>query len=61
MRGRDARASIAACIALLDRGYGKPSQSIVGADGESELRVVVRQLFAPADSVPNSSPYSPAA
>jgi len=55
-RGRDARAAVAACNTLLDRGYGKPAQAITGADGENELRVVVRTLFAPAGGAPPSTP-----
>lgn len=32
MRTDDARASVAACTALLDRGYGKPTQPVSGDD-----------------------------
>lgn len=32
MRSDEPRASVAACIALLDRGWGKPSQPVTGAD-----------------------------
>jgi hypothetical protein len=46
MRSDDARAAIAAANALLDRGYGKPAQAITGPDGDNEVRVTIRNLFA---------------
>ena len=49
MRSDDARASVMACNALLDRGYGKPAQALTGADGENDVRVTIRHLFAPPD------------
>lgn len=33
MRGDDRRTALAAAQALLDRGYGKPAQAIVGDEG----------------------------
>lgn len=33
MRGEDARVAQAAANAILDRAFGKPAQSITGADG----------------------------
>lgn len=48
MEGNDPRASVAACSQLLDRGYGKPAQAITGADGDNELKIVIRHLFATA-------------
>ncbi len=37
---KDERTSVAACQALLDRGYGKPAQAIVGgSDGEPPIAV----------------------
>lgn len=37
----DERVATAACQAILDRGYGKPAQAIVGGDeDDSPLRVV---------------------
>jgi Family of unknown function (DUF5681) len=48
MRSDNAKASVAACIALLDRGYGKPTQPLAGdSDGppvriERLERVIVR-------------------
>jgi hypothetical protein len=43
-----------AATALLDRGWGRPSQAITGEDG-GELRITIRQLvestLAPAASI----------
>jgi hypothetical protein len=47
MRGDDARASIAACCALLDRGHGKPAQAITGANGDNDVQVTIRHLYTP--------------
>jgi hypothetical protein len=33
MRSDNAKASVSACSALLDRGYGKPAQAITGEGG----------------------------
>lgn len=41
-------ARVAAANALLDRGWGKPSQSHVGEDG-GEIRVVFRQIAETID------------
>jgi hypothetical protein len=41
---------------LLDRAWGKPAQAITGANGENEIRVVVRQLFAPPGGAPYERP-----
>lgn len=37
-------ARVAAAIAILDRGWGKPAQSLTGTDGEDEIRVTIRHL-----------------
>ena len=37
-------ARVAAAVALLDRGWGKPAQSHTGEDGEGEIRVTIRHL-----------------
>jgi hypothetical protein len=44
MRGDDARSSVAACNALLDRAYGKPTQAITGPDGDNEIRITIRNI-----------------
>src|SRR5262245_10188988 len=49
MRGNDARASIAAATAILDRAWGKPVQEIAGADGTAVIDLnieVVRDSIA---------------
>jgi hypothetical protein len=35
-----------ACIALLDRGWGKPAQTHTGEDGEGDIRIVVRHIIS---------------
>ena len=37
----DEKTRVSAAIALLDRGYGKPAQSIVGEDGEGPVQMVL--------------------
>jgi len=53
MRSDDARASVLAANSILDRAYGKPVQAVTGDGADGEIRVVVRQLFAP----PGGEPY----
>lgn len=43
--GASESAKVAACIALLDRGWGKPKDSITGPDGEGPLEMVVRHIY----------------
>lgn len=39
MRSKNPKASVAACCALLDRGWGKPMQSVtLGGDPESPVK-----------------------
>lgn len=45
MQSNEPKASVAAAIALLDRGYGKPTQALTGADGGP---VVIEWLPPPA-------------
>ena len=35
----------AACIALLDRGYGKPAQPHTGEDGEGGIEIIIRKII----------------
>ena len=43
MRSDNAKASVSACTAILDRAYGKPAQAIIGGDEEDPaVRVVTR-------------------
>ena len=37
-------ARVAAAVALLDRGWGKPPQAHTGADGERKIQVTIRHL-----------------
>jgi hypothetical protein len=42
----DASPRVAAAIALLDRGWGKPAQTHTGEDGEGDIRIVVRHIIS---------------
>jgi hypothetical protein len=46
--GTNDAARVSAAVALLDRGWGKPTQSHVGQD-DGEIQVVIRQIV---DAVP---------
>jgi hypothetical protein len=43
--GESDSARVAACIALLDRGWGKCAQPHTGADGEGDIRITIRQIM----------------
>jgi hypothetical protein len=47
--GESEAAKVSACIALLDRGWGKPAQVIAGDEDGGPLQVVVKQ-FVLADN-----------
>jgi len=38
-------ARVAACIQLLDRGWGKPAQPVTGKNGEEDIQVVIRTII----------------
>lgn len=42
MESENAKASVSACTALLDRGHGKPAQTLLG-DNDSPLVINVRR------------------
>lgn len=42
LRSDNPKASVSAAIALLDRGYGKPAQSIVGDADAAPVEMVIR-------------------
>lgn len=47
----DEKTAVAACQALLDRGFGKPSQAITGGDeDERPLVVAIERIVRRADS-----------
>jgi HEAT repeat protein len=55
-------ARVAAAVALLDRGYGKPAQAIAGPDGESApelIHRIERTIVDPQN--PDSAGVPPAA
>ena len=38
-------ARVAACVALLDRGWGRPPQTHTGEDGEGDIKVTIRHII----------------
>lgn len=42
LRSDNPKASVTAAQALLDRGYGKPAQSVTGEGGEGPVQIVVK-------------------
>lgn len=47
MRSENPKASVAACTALLDRGYGRPTQPVAGDDELPAIRLGVIELVRP--------------
>jgi len=47
--GTNETARVAAAVALLDRGWGKPAQAHTGENGEGHIRVVVRHIVGGRD------------
>ena len=45
-------ARVAAAVALLDRGWGKPPQAHTGEEGEGKIRVVIRHIVVGRDVEP---------
>ena len=50
--GTNEGARVAAAVALLDRGWGKPPQAHTGEKGEGNIRVVVRHIVGGRDVEP---------
>ena len=48
--GTNEAARVSAAIALLDRGWGKPSTTHTAPDGEGEIRVVIRHITEGRDA-----------
>ncbi len=48
--GESEAARVQACIALLDRGWGRPPQTHSGADGEGAIKVVIRHIIEGRDA-----------
>lgn len=44
-------ARVAAAIHLLDRGWGKPATTHTGADGDGDIKVVIRHIVEGRDGV----------
>jgi hypothetical protein len=47
--GTNESARVAAAVALLDRGWGKPAQAHTGENGEGNIRVVIRHIVGGRD------------
>lgn len=43
--GTSEGARVAACVALLDRGWGKAAQAHTGADGEGDITITIRNII----------------
>jgi hypothetical protein len=54
--GTNEGARVAAAVALLDRGWGKPAQAHTGENGEGNIRVVIRHIVGGRDVVPPRPP-----
>ena len=50
--GTNEGARVAAAVALLDRGWGKPPQAHTGEDGEGRIKVVIRHIVEGRDVEP---------
>jgi len=50
--GESESARVQACIALLDRGYGKAPQAHTGEDGEGDIRVTIRHIIQGVANAP---------
>jgi len=50
--GKQEAARVAAAIALLDRGWGRPPQTHTGEDGEGDIRVTIRHIVQGAIAPP---------
>ena len=48
--GTNEGARVAAAVALLDRGWGRPPQAHTGPDGDGEIRVIIRHLAEGRDA-----------
>ena len=48
--GKNEAARVAACVHLLDRGWGRAPQSHTGEDGEGELRITIRHITEGRDA-----------
>lgn len=44
MRGENPKASVSACLAILDRAYGKPAQAIIGGDEDDPPIQVITKV-----------------
>ena len=59
-QGESDAARTAACIALLDRGWGKPAQTHTGEDGEGAISITIRHIMegtnVPVRTVPTIEP-----
>jgi hypothetical protein len=54
--GTNESARVAAAVALLDRGWGKPAQAHTGENGEGSIRVVIRHIVGGRDVEPPGRP-----
>ena len=48
LNGENEAARVAACVHILDRGWGKAAQTHTGEDGEGAIQVVIRHIVEAA-------------
>jgi hypothetical protein len=46
MRSDDPKASVAACIAILNRAFGRPAQALTAPDGTSPAKIIHEVVWA---------------
>src|SRR4051794_40170770 len=49
--GTNEAARVAAAVALLDRGWGKPPQAHTGEDGKGSIQVIIRHIVEGGSSI----------
>ena len=58
LNGENEAARVAACVHILDRGWGKAAQTHTGEDGEGAISVVIRHIVEGA-AAPRAEPLPP--
>lgn len=59
LNGENESARVAACIHILDRGWGKPATTHTGEDGEGAIQVVIRHIVEGGAASAAAPPLAP--
>src|SRR5262245_49551964 len=59
MNSEDPKASVSACVALLDRGWGRPPQAVTGEDGEGPVKIIHEVRWRGSSVASTESTMSP--